>query len=118
MADDLLNALAGSAPDPGPETVYSRLRGLHEALTRNVLEPAQYALFYPPRVLGRYMDPSGVDPFWNSRSMPGQRQMTPADWQMAGDVAHGVGRLGTYAPGDRESEHVEVRGRPSSIWQW
>ena len=112
-----MDSLVDSVPEPGPATASSNLRDFHAWLTRNVLAPAQYGMFYPPRVLSRYMNPDRANPFW-TESIPGLPRATEKDWQILGQTFDTVGPMGGgYQPGSRLSDQVEDR-RPRSIWEY
>jgi hypothetical protein len=128
--DALLRSLPAE-PRPTP-----RLQQVHQWLTRNVLEPAQYAAFYPSRVASRYMNPT-AEPgkffnektgqwegnFWNTRSpLPGARIARPQDWRNGFEAMQGADAIAGqgYQPGERQSEMIERRGwfPGMSPWTW
>jgi hypothetical protein len=116
MGRNALDPLPSPSGTIDPPSMRSHLEDVHGWFTRNVLEPAQYAMFYPPRVLGRYMDPTGQDPFWRG-NLPGKPVATPQDWAALGETLSEIDRARTYQPGTRESDNV-VDKRPRSIWSY
>lgn len=106
---DDMDQLARSVPQVAPNMT-GRLNAAHEWVTENVLQPARYAGFYPQRVISRYMDPTGRDPFYNP-------QGTPYTLEQARGLVEALSGVKGYEPGKRESTNVEDR-IPRSIWQY
>lgn len=108
------DALENSLPPIPPPTWGTRAHQAHDWITRNVLEEAQHAAFYPLRVFSRYMDPSGTNTFYNPQPR-GQRMDHPTHGVMP--VYEEISRMGTYTPSGRMSDNIEDR-RPRSIWDY
>ena len=113
MADDLPGPSDELRPRSLSDVLRDNLRpdgDAHTWVTRNLLEPAQYAMHYPPRALGRYMDPEGRNPFWTP-------QLAPFLANQLHPTYSSIGARHAYQPGSRESENVEDR-RPRNWWDY
>ena len=112
-----LNTLAASVPDAGPETLRSRLTQGHEWLTQNVLHPAQYAGLYPVRVLDRLYPNWPVSAEDKPSRVGLRRRMGEGDKHGGPLPVNEIDAMGTYTPGERQSDMVEDR-RPKSPWEY
>ena len=120
MPNDELAKILASPPDDWdqlarsvpvvPDDGYAKARALHEWVTRNALDPARYAGFYPLRVMSRYFDPQGQSSFYNPQGTPYRLEQLKPSYEA-------IAKAGVYEPGQRESTNIEDR-RPRSIWDY
>ena len=111
-----LNSLLSSLP-PQPIPDWSdTARQAHGWVTRNMLEPAQYAGMYPARVLERAF-PDWPVPRHDKPGRKGIRRALGEGSKYGGALPiREIDAMGTYVPGNRQAD-IEDR-RPRSIWEY
>jgi len=116
MSDQPQNRLLDDylpAPDPdaiGPRTWQSDARGLWEDAMQNidqyVTHPISRAGWMPMHLLSRYMDPTGVNPFWRSGKPDDGTGMNVIGAALP-SITNQLIQSG-YEPGKRESDNAYV----------